>query len=69
MVWKPLAAAACMVAYLATLSGRLGLLSGASAVLVYCGVLLLLTIWTTGGPRQFKSRFLQVWSASTSGND
>jgi O-antigen/teichoic acid export membrane protein len=62
IVWKPAVAAICMVAYLALPSSRFGLLTGISATAIYAGALLVLTIWVSGGLRQFKQKYLILLS-------
>ena len=52
--WKPALAAACMAAYLYTLTGRVGVVSGAVAALIYVLALLGATIWRDGGLQQFR---------------
>jgi hypothetical protein len=39
-----------------------GLLTVVVAGTVYTGVLCALTIWSVGGPRQLKSKYLYLWS-------
>jgi O-antigen/teichoic acid export membrane protein len=56
IIWKPLVAAACMAAYLATPSGRPGILAGISATLIYAAALLTVAIWASGGLRQLKDK-------------
>jgi O-antigen/teichoic acid export membrane protein len=58
MVWKPLAAAACMVTYLALTSGHLGPITAISATAIYAGTLLVVSIWVSGGVREFKEKYL-----------
>jgi len=62
IVWKPIVATAFMAAYLAASTGRLGILTGVSATLIYVGALLTLVIWTSGGIRLFKDKFLPLLS-------
>jgi len=38
------------------------LLTVVSAGILYVGVLLALAIWSFGGPRQLKARYLYLWS-------
>lgn len=54
IMWKPIAAAACMAAYLAVATGRVGILTGVSAILIYSAVLLALAIWELGVPRSLR---------------
>jgi O-antigen/teichoic acid export membrane protein len=62
VTWKPLAAAICMAAYLAVAPGRVGILTCVSAALIYGAALLALAIWSSGGPREFKLRYLPLMS-------
>jgi O-antigen/teichoic acid export membrane protein len=62
IVWKPLVAAACMTAYLSALNGRLGILSGVSATLIYAVALFAVAIWASGGVRQFKDKYRPLLS-------
>jgi O-antigen/teichoic acid export membrane protein len=66
IVWKPVVAASCMVAYLAFAAGHGSILAGLSATLIYGAALLALIILTCGGVRQFRERFAYAWSESTS---
>jgi O-antigen/teichoic acid export membrane protein len=65
VVWKPIAAAALMTAYLAMPSNQPAIWRGVSATLIYGGALLALTIWRSGGPRRFKERYLVPLSQKT----
>jgi len=65
IVWKPIAAAAFMTAYLAMPSNQAPLWRGVSATVIYGGALLALTIWRSGGPRRFKERYLVPLSEKT----
>jgi O-antigen/teichoic acid export membrane protein len=62
IVWKPAVAAMCMATYLVLPSGRFGLLTGISATAIYSGALLVLSIWVSGGVRQFKEKYLVLLS-------
>jgi O-antigen/teichoic acid export membrane protein len=62
IVWKPVVAAACMAAYLAMPTNQTGILRGLSATLIYGGTLLALSIWMSGGVRQFKEKYLPLLS-------
>lgn len=62
IVWKPITAAAFMAVYLAESTGRGGILTCLSAILVYGAVLLAITIWESGGPREFKLKYLLLVS-------
>jgi O-antigen/teichoic acid export membrane protein len=58
IVWKPAVAAGCMAVYLALATTRAGVLTGFSATLVYLAVLVVLEVWASGGPRQFREKYL-----------
>ena len=60
MIWRPLLASLCMVVYLAFPTNQTAMLRGLSAALIYCGVLLTITVWFSGGPRRFKEKFLAL---------
>jgi O-antigen/teichoic acid export membrane protein len=60
MIWRPLLASLCMVAYLAFPMNQTAMLRGVSAGLIYCGALLIIIVWFSGGPRRFKEKFLAV---------
>src|SRR5206468_11359481 len=62
VAWKPLVAAACMAAYLALPGVRAGILTVVAATLSYAGTLLALTIWVSGGFRQFRAKYLLLLS-------
>jgi O-antigen/teichoic acid export membrane protein len=62
IVWKPVVAAACMAVYLAVPTNRVGILAGVSATLIYAAALMALTIWVSGGLRQFRAKFLPLLS-------
>jgi O-antigen/teichoic acid export membrane protein len=62
LVWKPALAGACMAVYLAVSAGRAVILTGVSATLIYAGALLALVIAASGGPRQFRDRYLLLLS-------
>jgi O-antigen/teichoic acid export membrane protein len=62
IIWKPAVAAICMAGYLASPSARFGFLTGISAAAIYSGALLLLSIWVSGGVRQFKQKYLVLLS-------
>lgn len=62
IVWKPAAAAACMAVYLALPIGHAGILTGVTATLIYTAALLALAIWVAGGLRQFKVKYLPLFS-------
>jgi O-antigen/teichoic acid export membrane protein len=60
LIWKPAVAGACVAIYLATMrSGRLALDIGVAGLL-YLGALLALALWSSGGPRQLKAKYLYV---------
>jgi O-antigen/teichoic acid export membrane protein len=62
IIWKPLAAAACMAAYLTVPSSLAGALRGISASLIYGLALLALAILASGGVREFKNKYLPLLS-------
>jgi len=62
IVWKPLVAATCMATYLAVSTSRRDILTCVSAMLIYVTALVALAIWASGGPRQFKDKFLPLLS-------
>ena len=63
LVWKPFLAGVCMAAYLARTSGQANILTGLLATLIYVVALLASTIWTSGGLRKFKDKYLPVLSS------
>jgi O-antigen/teichoic acid export membrane protein len=69
IIWKPAAAAAFMAAYLAMPLHHGGILAGVAAALIYFGALFALTVWASGGVRQFKSRIAYSWPESPSGSE
>ena len=62
IVWKPAVAALFMITCLLLPSTRFRFLTGISATFVYAGTLLLLSVWVSGGPRQFKQKYLVLLS-------
>jgi O-antigen/teichoic acid export membrane protein len=58
IIWKPIVAGLCMTAYFLLPSSRDGILKGVSATAIYCGALLVLAIWASGGVRQFREKYL-----------
>jgi O-antigen/teichoic acid export membrane protein len=58
IIWKPLVAAGCMGAYMALAITSVDILAGFSATLVYLAVLLVLAVWSSGGVRQFREKYL-----------
>jgi O-antigen/teichoic acid export membrane protein len=58
IIWKPLVAAGCMAVYLAVAITRVNVFAGLSATLLYLAVFVVLALWTSGGPRQFKEQYL-----------
>ena len=58
IIWKPLVAAGCMWAYMALAVTRVDVLTGFSATLVYLAVLVVLAVWSSGGVRQFREKYL-----------
>ena len=63
LVWKPVIAAGCMALYLALPPvGQIGLLTGASATVIYGAALFGLAVWASGGLRQFKEKYRPLLS-------
>jgi O-antigen/teichoic acid export membrane protein len=62
LAWKPLVAGTCMAAYVALMRGRGFFLIAVSGCAVYVGGLLVLMIWSNGGPRQFAAKYQHLWS-------
>jgi O-antigen/teichoic acid export membrane protein len=58
IIWKPIVAGACMTAFLLLPSTGAGILRGVSATAIYTAALLCLTIWASGGYREFKAKYL-----------
>jgi hypothetical protein len=58
IIWKPIVAGACMTAFLLLPSTGKGILRGVSATAIYTAALLCLTIWASGGYREFKAKYL-----------
>jgi O-antigen/teichoic acid export membrane protein len=58
IIWKPIVAGVCMTAYFLLPSNRVGVLRGASATAIYSAALIVLTIWASGGVRQFRNKYL-----------
>ena len=65
IVWKPIVAAILMAVYLAVPTNQAGIWRGVSATFIYGGTLLALSIWVSGGPRQFKEKYLVLLSQKT----
>jgi len=62
IAWKPALAAVGMAACLILTDGRSRILSGMAATLVYFAALAALTVWTSGGPREFRAKYLPLLS-------
>lgn len=62
LAWKPALASTCMAVTLALVKGQGFLLSTVSAGAVYAIVLLVLMIWSNGGPRQFRAKYQYLLS-------
>lgn len=58
IIWKPIVAGACMAAYFLLPTNQAGILKGISATAIYFAALIVLTIWTSGGVRQFREKYL-----------
>jgi len=57
ITWKPIIAGVCMAAYLLLSSSQAGILRSVSATAVYSASLIVLSIWASGGLRQFKEKY------------
>jgi O-antigen/teichoic acid export membrane protein len=62
LVWKPVVATLCMTIYLILVKDQGIFLAVVPAGLLYGGILLAVLIWSAGGPHQFKTRYLYLWS-------
>lgn len=63
LVWKPVVAAGCMTLYLALPpAGRVSLLTGVSATVIYGAALFGLAVWASGGLREFKEKYRPLLS-------
>jgi len=62
LAWKPAVASACMAVFLALVGNRGVLVTVVSAGLLYVATLLVLLVWSNGGPRQFKARYQYLLS-------
>jgi len=62
IAWKPIIAAGCMAVYLAVATNLEAVLRGVSATLIYGAALFALAILASGGPRQFRNKFLLLGS-------
>jgi O-antigen/teichoic acid export membrane protein len=58
IIWKPSVAGVCMTAYFLLPLSQAGILRGVSAATVYGATLIALTIWASGGLREFKNKYL-----------
>lgn len=58
IIWKPMVAGASMAAYFLLPTNQVGIWRGVSAMAIYCAALILLTIWSSGGLRQFRRKYL-----------
>jgi len=58
IIWKPTVAGVCMSAYFLVPSNRTEILRGATATAIYSAALIVLTIWASGGVRQFRDKYL-----------
>ncbi len=58
VIWKPIVAGACMAGYFLLPTNQAGILRGVSAAAIYCAALIVLTIWSSGGVRQFREKYL-----------
>jgi O-antigen/teichoic acid export membrane protein len=62
LTWRPAVASACMAGYLALVQNQGFLLVVVSAGLLYAITLLILMVWSNGGPRQFKTKYQYLLS-------
>jgi O-antigen/teichoic acid export membrane protein len=58
IIWKPIVAGVCMAAYFLLSSSRAEILRGVSSIAIYSAALIVLTIWASGGIRQFRDKYL-----------
>jgi len=58
IIWKPIVAGFCMTGYFLLSSTQAAILRGASAAAIYSAALIVLTIWASGGLRQFRDKYL-----------
>jgi O-antigen/teichoic acid export membrane protein len=58
IIWKPIVAGVFMTAYFLLPSSREGIFRGVLAAAIYCAALIVLTIWASGGVRQFRDKYL-----------
>jgi O-antigen/teichoic acid export membrane protein len=59
VAWRPILASACMAGCLAVVSASGLVVTILAGGLVYIGVLLVLTVWSFGGPAQLRAAFLR----------
>jgi O-antigen/teichoic acid export membrane protein len=62
LIWRPLLASACMAILLVALKESFVVVAVASAAALYVVVLLALAVWSAGGARQFRARYVYGWS-------
>lgn len=62
LAWRPAVASACMAVYLALVGNRGVLVTAVSAGLLYAAALLILMVWSNGGPHQFKAKYQYLLS-------
>jgi O-antigen/teichoic acid export membrane protein len=62
LIWRPILAGLCMAIYLTLARNQEVLLTAVFSSILYVGALLVLTIWSTGGPHQLKARYLYLKS-------
>jgi O-antigen/teichoic acid export membrane protein len=65
LLWKPMVASACMIAYLLALRAHVArslAVEVATGAALYCAVLIALALWSAGGPTQLKAKYLYQWS-------
>jgi O-antigen/teichoic acid export membrane protein len=59
--WRPVVAGGCMAAYLGAAHGQGAVLAAACASALYVGTMLMLTIWTAGGPGGLWAAMSDAW--------
>jgi O-antigen/teichoic acid export membrane protein len=62
LVWRPILASACMAMLLLALKESFVVVAVALGAALYVVVLLALAVWSAGGARQFRARYVYGWS-------
>jgi len=60
--WKSVGAGLCMAAYLIIMRDQNSILLALSSGIIYICALFILTIWSSGGPRQMKVKYMRILS-------